>query len=108
MHEGGLEKMYEFISETATYGDLVSGPRVVDQQARQRMREVLADIQTGKFARQWMAEHRTGRHQYDRLLKERGDHSIERVGRELRARMSWLEDQAQSDTGTSNAGDKAA
>ncbi len=61
LHEGGLAKMHQFISETAKYGDLTRGPRVVDANTRERMREVLKDIQDGTFAREWQAEYR-GRH----------------------------------------------
>jgi len=93
LHEGGLGKMYQFISETATYGDLVSGPRVVNEDSREQMRAVLADIQSGEFARRWMAENTAGRPEYQRLLAARNQHPVERVGRELRARMSWLQDE---------------
>jgi len=92
LHEGGLRKMYDFISETATYGDLVSGPRVVDEHARERMREVLADIREGRFAKQWIEEHRSGRKDYDARLSQRLEHPMEQVGQRLRERMSWLEE----------------
>jgi ketol-acid reductoisomerase len=92
LHEGGLGKMYQFISETATYGDLVSGPRVVNEDSRENMRAVLADIQNGNFARQWMAENKAGRPNYEHLLKARNEHPVEAVGRKLRERMSWLDD----------------
>jgi ketol-acid reductoisomerase len=97
LQEGGLEKMYEFISETATYGDLVSGPRVVDEHSRQRMQEVLGDIQDGSFARNWIAEHKAGLPEYRRILAERAEHPMEVVGRKLRARMSWLNEHQQSE-----------
>ena len=100
LHEGGLGKMYQFISETATYGDLVSGPRVVNEDSRENMRAVLADIQNGKFARRWMAENKAGRPDYKRLLDARNEHPVETVGRKLRERMSWLNEDASTDDET--------
>ncbi len=90
MYEGGLGKMYEFISDTASYGDLVSGPRILDDGVKQRMRAVLADIQDGSFAKQWMDEYRAGGEGYRDLMAKRRAHPIETVGAKLRARMSWL------------------
>lgn len=91
LHEGGLRKMHEFISETAAYGDLVSGPRVIDAHARARMQEVLDEIQDGTFARNWIAENEAGQPEYKRLMNEDLEHPIEKVGRDLRSRMDWLE-----------------
>ena len=105
INEGGLDKMYEFISETATYGDLISGKRIVDDGAKQRMREVLEDIQNGNFAREWMLEDRAGRPRYKRLMHRRRTHQIEKVGKKLRARMSWLADQEEE---KSDASERAA
>jgi len=90
LYEGGLDKMYEFISDTASYGDLVSGPRILDAGVKQRMQEVLKDIQDGTFARHWMEEHAAGSAGYHAMLAERRAHPIETVGRKLRDRMSWL------------------
>jgi ketol-acid reductoisomerase len=90
LHEGGLRKMHEFVSETAKYGDLVSGPRVVTDETRKRMKEILKDIQSGQFARDWILENQAGRPRYEALLRKDLAHPIEQVGRELRARMSWL------------------
>ncbi len=90
LHEGGLRKMHEFISETAQYGDLVSGPRVIDDHVRSKMKEVLADIQNGTFARNWIEENRNGQPEFKRMLAEDLAHPIEKVGAELRSRMSWL------------------
>jgi ketol-acid reductoisomerase len=90
LHEGGLAKMHQFVSETAKYGDLVSGPRVVNDETRKRMKEVLTDIQSGQFARDWILENQAGRPRYEALLKKDLEHPIEQVGRDLRARMSWL------------------
>ena len=90
MYEGGLDKMYEFISDTASYGDLVSGPRILDDSVKDRMREVLKDIQDGSFARRWMAEYKSGSKNYQAMLTERRAHPIETTGRKLRDRMSWI------------------
>lgn len=90
LHEGGLEKMHRFISETAQYGDLTRGPRVVDEHTRAKMREVLKEIQDGSFAREWIAENKAGRGNYMRKMNEDLEHPVEKVGKKLRERMSWL------------------
>jgi ketol-acid reductoisomerase len=91
LYEGGLAKMHEFISETAIYGDLVSGPRVVNADTKARMKAVLTDIQNGTFAQNWIIENQTGKVRYDRMLEADLNHPIEKTGRELRERMSWLQ-----------------
>jgi ketol-acid reductoisomerase len=91
LHEGGLKKMHEFISETAAYGDLVSGPRVIDEHARHKMQEILDDIRDGSFARQWIDENKAGQPEYKRMMDEDLHHPIEKVGADLRSRMDWLE-----------------
>jgi ketol-acid reductoisomerase len=90
LHEGGLKKMHEFVSETAKYGDFVSGPRVINEETRQRMREVLADIQSGKFAKDWILENQAGLPVYNKMWQADLDHQLETVGAELRAKMPWL------------------
>jgi ketol-acid reductoisomerase len=92
LHEGGLTKMHEFISETAKYGDLTRGPRVVTDRTKKEMRKILKEVQTGKFAKQWIEENASGRKGYDKLLKQDMSRQIEKVGAELRARMPWLND----------------
>jgi len=92
LHEGGLTKMHEFISETAKYGDLTRGPRVVTDRTKKEMRKILKEVQTGKFAKQWIEENASGRKGYDKMLKEDTNRQIEKVGAELRARMPWLND----------------
>jgi ketol-acid reductoisomerase len=90
LHEGGLAKMHKFVSETAQYGDLTRGPRVVNDETRTRMREVLAEIRDGRFAKEWVAEYQAGNGNY-KAMKERDlAHPIEQVGAALRARMPWL------------------
>ena len=91
LHEGGLKKMHEFISDTAAYGDLVSGPRVVDGHAREKMKDVLTDIQNGTFAKNWIAESESGGGEFKRMMQEDLDNPIEQVGAKLRSRMDWLE-----------------
>lgn len=94
LYEGGLAKMHEFISETAIYGDLVSGPRVINDETKQRMRDVLTDIQSGKFARDWIAENEAGKPEYKKMLDADLAHPIEKTGKELRAMMAWLKEDA--------------
>ena len=84
--------MHQFISETAKWGDLKSGPRVIDQHVRDRMQEILAEIQDGSFAKGWVQENREGRNEYQRMLDADLAHPIEAVGSGLRARMPWLEE----------------
>ena len=91
LHEGGLRKMHEFISETAAYGDLSRGPRVVDQHTREKMQEILGEIRDGKFAREWIAENESGQTEYRRLMDKDLSHQIEQVGADLRSRMDWLQ-----------------
>jgi ketol-acid reductoisomerase len=90
LHEGGLKKMHEFISETAKYGDLTRGPRVVNDRVKGEMRKILKEVQSGKFAKQWIEENATGRKNYQKMLAEDINRQIEKVGAELRARMPWL------------------
>jgi ketol-acid reductoisomerase len=90
LHEGGLTKMHQFISDTAKYGDLTRGPRIVDDRVKNVMRKVLKEVQTGKFAKQWIEESASGGKNYQRMLKEDKSRQIEKVGSELRARMPWL------------------
>jgi ketol-acid reductoisomerase len=91
LHEGGLAKMHEFISETAIYGDLSRGPRIVDADTGNRMRAVLEEVRSGTFAREWILENQARRPRYRRLLAADLEHPIEAVGRQLRARMPWLQ-----------------
>mgnify|MGYP001337051171 CR=1 FL=1 len=92
LHEGGLKKMHDYISETADYGDLTRGPRVIDAKTKDRMKDILSEIQDGTFAQEWVAENDAGCGEYKRLMDEDLTHSIEVVGRELRGRMSWLQE----------------
>ncbi|MBI1185998.1 MAG: ketol-acid reductoisomerase [Alphaproteobacteria bacterium] len=89
-YEGGISKMHDFISETAKYGAVVSGPRVITEETRARMREVLKDIQSGNFARDWILENQAGKPRYSSLLNADRTHPIEQTGAQLRERMAWL------------------
>jgi ketol-acid reductoisomerase len=93
LYEGGLAKMHQFVSETAKYGDLVSGPRIINAETRTRMREVLQDIRTGKFAFDWIRENENGKQNYDALLARDLDQPIEKTGARLRRHMAWLQSQ---------------
>jgi ketol-acid reductoisomerase len=92
LHEGGLKKMHQYVSDTAKYGDLTRGPRIIDSHVRENMKQVLKEVQDGTFAKQWIEENRTGQKNYKRLMQEDLDQGIEKVGKELRGRMSWLQE----------------
>ena len=92
LHEGGLKKMHQYVSDTAKWGDLKSGPRIIDQHVRDSMKQVLKEIQDGTFAREWIEENKTGQQNYKRLMQEDLDQRIEKVGKALRGRMSWLQE----------------
>jgi ketol-acid reductoisomerase len=80
------------ISDTAEYGDYTRGPRVITDETRAQMRRILEEIQNGSFAREWLAENRNGRPNFDRMRQADRDHQIERVGAQLRAMMPWSEE----------------
>src|ERR1700689_2974277 len=80
LHEGGITKMHRFISETAKYGDLTRGPRIVNKATKKEMKKILGEIQQGKFARQWIAQTKSGRRKYSKLLKADLGHSVEKAG----------------------------
>jgi len=97
LYEGGIAKMLHFVSETAKYGDFVSGPRIINDETRARMREVLADIQSGRFAEAWIAENAAGKPEYDRMYQADLDLPIEKVGARLRTHMAWLQSQPEAE-----------
>ena len=90
LYEGGLAKMHQFVSETAKYGDLTRGPRVIDDHVKNTMQAILAEIRSGQFAREWVEENESGLPRYRELLQRDLEHPIERVGKMLRERMNWL------------------
>ena len=93
MYEGGMDYMRYSISDTAEYGDLTRGPRVIDDYVRDTMEDILADIQDGTFAREWLLENQVGRPSFNALRRQNAEHLIEKVGAELRGMMSWLKQQ---------------
>ncbi|AXK34365.1 ketol-acid reductoisomerase [Streptomyces armeniacus] len=92
MYEGGLEKMRWSVSETAEWGDYVTGPRIVNDQTKAEMRQVLAEIQDGSFANNWMKEYNAGLPKYNEYKKADEDHLLETTGRKLRKLMSWVDE----------------
>jgi len=90
LYEGGISEMRYSISNTAQYGDMTRGPVVVNDETKQRMQGLLADIQSGAFARDWMNEARKGRPRFQQLDEQAREHPIERVGERLRDMMPWL------------------
>jgi ketol-acid reductoisomerase len=91
MYRGGLSYMRYSISDTAEFGDYTAGPRIVTDQTRAEMKKLLAEIQDGSFARKFMEENRTGRHQFEKYRTAERSHPIEKVGSELRAAMPFLD-----------------
>jgi ketol-acid reductoisomerase len=90
IYEGGIANMRDSISDTAEYGDLVTGPRIINEDVREEMFNVLSEIQSGEFAREWILENQAGRPVFRALRKQGQEHMIEEVGKELRGMMSWL------------------
>ena len=90
LYRGGLNFMRFSVSDTAEYGDYVSGPRIIDDHVRRTMKQVLAEIQDGSFARRWIEENESGRKEFERLRAQDRDHQIEQVGAALRAQMQFL------------------
>jgi ketol-acid reductoisomerase len=88
MFEGGMQRMRYSISDTAEFGDYVSGPRIIDQSVKQRMREVLKEIQDGTFAHRWLDENEMGRPNFTRYREQAANDAMEQVGRDLRALMN--------------------
>jgi ketol-acid reductoisomerase len=90
MYEHGISGMRYSISETAEYGDVTRGPRVVTQETRAEMRRILGEIQSGEFAREWILENQAGRPVYNALTRKAAGSQIEEVGKKLRGMMSWI------------------
>jgi len=90
IYEGGITGMRKKVSDTAEYGDMTRGKRIVNQRTRKEMQKILKEIQTGKFAREWMRENKKGRPNFVGMRKEGENHPVEKVGQELRAMMSWM------------------
>ena len=90
IYEGGLGYMRFSVSDTAEYGDYTRGPRIITGETRKEMKKILAEIQSGEFARQWIAENKEGRHKFLAMRAEQADQPVENVGRELRKMMTFL------------------
>ncbi|EFL02790.1 MULTISPECIES: ketol-acid reductoisomerase [Streptomyces] len=93
MYEGGLEKMRWSISETAEWGDYVSGPRIITDQTKAEMKKILGEIQDGSFANTWMKEYEAGLPKYNEYKKADEEHLLETTGKELRKLMSWVDEE---------------
>ena len=90
LYEGGIKKMHEFVSETAIYGDLSRGPRIINSETKERMKIILDEVQNKTFAQEWIEENKSGKENYNRMMDDDQNQQIEKVGKELRQRMSWL------------------
>ena len=90
IYEGGIANMNYSISNTAEYGEYISGKKVIDSKTKERMKEILKDIQSGKFAKQWMNECKNGQKNFLIMRKELSEHPIEKVGKKLRELMPWI------------------
>jgi ketol-acid reductoisomerase len=90
IYEGGIANMRYSVSNTAQYGDLTRGPRIINEDTREEMRYILEEIQSGEFAKEWILENKVNRPVFNALTRRDEDHLIERVGKELRGMMSWL------------------
>jgi len=91
IYKGGFAYMRYSVSDTAEYGDYTRGPRVIDDMVKDEMGQILAEIQDGSFAREWILENQAGRPMYNALKRIEADHEIESVGKQLRGMMSWLD-----------------
>ena len=90
IYEDGITGMRKRVSDTAEYGDLTRGKRIVNERTRREMQKILKEIQKGKFAQEWMAENKTGRKNFLKMRKDGEKHPVEKVGARLRAMMSWM------------------
>jgi ketol-acid reductoisomerase len=94
IYEGGIATMNYSVSNTAEYGEYVSGPRIVTDETKAEMKRVLADIQSGRFARDWMLENRVNQTSFKAMRAKCANHPIEQVGEKLRAMMPWIKQRA--------------
>jgi len=91
MYEGGISNMRYSISDTAQYGDLTVGRRIITQETRKEMRKILSEIQSGQFAKEWLLENQVGRPVFNAMTRMDEEHLIEKVGKQLRSMMPWLQ-----------------
>ena len=91
MYQGGLNYMRYSISNTAEYGDYTRGPRIVNEQTRVEMKKILAEIQSGQFAREWILENKAGQPGFKATKRREREHPVEQVGKRLRGLMTWID-----------------
>jgi ketol-acid reductoisomerase len=91
IYEKGIAGMRYSISNTAEYGDLTRGPRIITSETREEMKKILAEIQNGQFAKEWLLENEVGRPQFNAIARRQADHPVEEVGKKLRGMMSWID-----------------
>ena len=91
MYEGGIARMRYSVSDTAEYGDVTRGPRIINAAVKDEMRRILGEIQNGEFAREWIAENRAGQENFKRMRDEQAKGQIETTGKELRSKMDWIQ-----------------
>ncbi len=92
VQEVGISGMRRKVSNTACYGDLTRGPRIITDKTRKTMKKILKEIQSGKFAKEWIKENEEGRPNFNKLIKEGDNHPIEEVGKKLREMMPWMKE----------------
>lgn len=90
IYEGGITGMRKRVSDTAEYGDYTRGKRIINDKTRKTMKKILGEIQSGKFAREWMRENKKGRPHFNKFRQESEQHGVEKIGRELRGMMPWM------------------
>ena len=90
MYEKGIQGMREAISNTAKYGDITVGPKIIDAEVRKRMKEALKRIQDGSFAKEWIDENKAGRPNFNALMSKDKNHLIEKIGQQLRQMIPWF------------------
>jgi ketol-acid reductoisomerase len=100
IYQGGIAHMRSFVSDTAKFGDITRGERVIDERVRGEMKKILTEIQDGSFAREWVLENQANRPVYNALLQSESEHPIEEVGARLRSMMGWLEEKEKKEVHT--------
>jgi len=91
IYKNGISGMRKRVSDTAEYGDITRGKRIINQQTREEMKKILGEIQSGSFSDEWIKENKEGRPNYNRITEEEKGHLIEKIGKELRGMMPWME-----------------
>ena len=90
IYEGGIKGMRKRVSDTAEYGDYSRGPRIINDRTRKEMKKILKEIQTGKFAREWIRENKQGRPNFNKYRSDSENHPVEAIGEKLRGMMPWM------------------